>query len=340
MKLNFVPFTFAFLLTFSFWMGTPAVAQSLAYSTPAHEGVSEKALVELIQRSALSDSEALIVMKNGKVIVEKYFARGKSRTSIQSVTKSFTSLLIGSLLEDGKLKSLDENITQWYPELARDPWKSRITVRMLLNHTSGIADDPAAWSSPDFVKFYLEQPLKFQPTTNYEYTTGGVALLAPIIEATGGMTARSLIQQKIFGPMDITDWNWVSVSGGHVATGGGLYMQALDLAKVGQMLLQNGQWQGKTIVSPAWLVESLRPGQKFYPEYGLLWWKLENQGFYAQGWGGQYMVVLPRQNLVAVRLYGIKNNPDPEEFKKTSFYEFPTLIEALSKDTPVSFKGP
>jgi CubicO group peptidase (beta-lactamase class C family) len=243
---------------------------------PAAEGaVDAKALATLINRGRESNSDALVVLRDGKLVGELYFDKPRAPIEAMSVTKSIVSLAVGKLIDSGKLKSLDEPVSNIYPEW-RQGKKRAITVRHLLNHTSGIQAERTTkneiYPSPDFVQLALAAELVSDPGTKFFYNNKAVSILAGIVQKLSGKRLDRFVGDEIFAPMGITDFGWELDQSGNPHSMSGLSIHALDLAKIGQMLLDEGVWQGKTIISKGWIAQSIAPGQQITPSCGLLWW--------------------------------------------------------------------
>jgi CubicO group peptidase (beta-lactamase class C family) len=300
----------------------------------------EPALARLVESARKSGTSALVVWKNGRTLLDERFDASPARMSIQSITKSVDALAIGSLIASGRIASLDVPAAQWIPAWAADAQKSRITIRMLMDHTSGLPDPADFFSAGaagtagrrrDLVARAVALPLEAEPGTHFLYSNPGIQCLAPIIAGTAGIPADRYIEQIIFKPLGITDWAWDHDDAGNVATPGGLWLAPADLLKLGRLMLQGGSWEGRSLIPAAWVKLVTLPSQALRPEYGLLWWRSGTGTYYAQGWQGQFLVVMPAAGIVAVRTRAIPPDPlkqGPED-EATSFLEFPRLIESL-----------
>jgi CubicO group peptidase (beta-lactamase class C family) len=137
---------------------------------------------------------------------------------------------------------------------------------MLLNHTSGLDTQGRGAATA------VHAPLMLPVGSAFAYNNPAVDLLAEIIEKASGQPAERYIARRLFEPLGISDWNWDKDSEGYPLAAGDLELRPLDLAKIGQMLLDGGKWKGRQIVNPKWLAESTRPSQPYFLGYGLLWW--------------------------------------------------------------------
>jgi CubicO group peptidase (beta-lactamase class C family) len=241
---------------------------------PAAVGIDTAALERLRKRAEETDSDALVVIKDGKLVVEWTFGKPEGPIEAMSATKSVVSLAVGRLIDDGKIASLDQPVHEFYPEW-RPGRKRRITIRHLLNHTSGVHVDPSSTEfsdSGDGVKLALAAEISDDPGTKFVYNNKAVNLLAGIVEKAAGMPLDRYVGETIFKPMGITEFSWLHDGAGNPQGMAGLQIRARDFAKVGQMMLDKGVWRGRRIVSERWVELSTTAAQSLEPTCGLLWW--------------------------------------------------------------------
>jgi CubicO group peptidase (beta-lactamase class C family) len=226
------------------------------------------------------------------------------------------------------IATIDQPIARFIPAHApafRDSLRNRITIRHLLTMTSGIdwpegggygSNDDITQrmeNSADWVSMVLAQPMEAAPGTTYHYNDGAAALLAEVFRGATGVDLQAYAQQHLFAPLGITRFHWKRSSGGLTDSEGGLYLEPADLAKVGQLMLDQGLWNGTRMVSAEWVAEAVRGQQPLAPgqapprvNYGLMWWTvgpgvLQDPGaFFGWGYGGQYVFVFPKTRTVAV----------------------------------------
>lgn len=245
------------------------------FPAAAAGAVDAKALEALLARARATSTDAVVVLRDGKLVGEWTFGKPRSAIPTMSVTKSVVSLAVGRLVETGRLKSLDEPVATFYPEW-RQGRKRAVTVRHLLNHTSGLQAERTTKNeidpSPDHVQLALAAELTSDPGAAFFYNNKAVALLSGIVGKASGKPLDRLVAEEIFAPLGITDFSWWHDAAGTPAVSAGLSLHALDLAKIGQMLLDGGTWKGRPVVSKDWIAQSTSPGQPFTPSCGLLWW--------------------------------------------------------------------
>jgi CubicO group peptidase (beta-lactamase class C family) len=236
--------------------------------------ITPSALDELLAAAQRAHSDALVIWKDGRPLGEWYFGQKPAKIEAMSVTKSVVSLAIGRLLTEGKIRSVDQPVHEFYPEWNQGR-KKKITIRHLLNHTSGLQNVPRAdieiYPSPDFVQLALAAELSYEPGTAFSYNNKAVNLLAGIIQRASGQRMDLYIKEALFLPLGITDFSWTLDRAENPHVMAGLQIFPADLAKIGQLVLNRGRWNGHTLIAESWFDLTLRPGQEFEPTSGLLW---------------------------------------------------------------------
>ncbi len=252
-----------------------------------------------------------------------YYRRGDLHT-MQSVTKTVTSVLIGIATTRGEFPSLDTPILKFFDEskVANvDDRKRRVTIRHLLTMSSGIDwsegkyDDPAnscslMEASADWIQFVIDRPMAEEPGTHFNYNSGGTELLAHIFRTATGQDIEEYAAKHLFAPLGIERFFWKRTPWGLPDTEGGLYLRRQDLAKIAYLFHQNGVWDGQQIVSTDWVKASIAPSitvsEKLGIQYGYKWW-LYPYGkddprltFAGSGFGGQMPIVIPDYDIVMV----------------------------------------
>jgi CubicO group peptidase (beta-lactamase class C family) len=300
-------------------------------SPPEAQGLDAKALAEaadVIRAGVLYPKvHALLVIRHGVLAFEEYFngAKVEGLHTLQSVTKSFTSALIGIALARGEIKSLDERVLDFFPDLDGianlDDRKRSIRIRDLLTMRSGTDYQESGPASPHeqlnrlfrgWDKFYLDRPMVQPPGTGFQYDSGGVILLSAILKSRTGLHADAYAAKHLFPALNITRWYWHRNAEGHAHAGGGLSLTARDMAKLGQLYLDKGRWGGVQVLPASWIEESFRmhvdltqQGQPPFG-YGYLWWigAPDPKGAgremvsFARGRFGQYIFVVPEHDMV------------------------------------------
>ena len=192
---------------------------------------------------------------------------------IRSASKSVVSLLFGIALDRKLIPGLDEPVFNYFPEYAdlRTPDKARITLRHLLTMSSGLAwDENLPYTDPnnseaamlrsgDRWRFALQPRLLVAPGSEWNYSGGCTELLGAVLRKASGKPIEAFAEEALFAPLGISDFNWVRYPDNIPAAASGLQLRPRDLAKVGQLVLQRGRWDGKPIVSEPWITEATAP---------------------------------------------------------------------------------
>lgn len=295
----------------------PLHEKGLTQASPEDAGVDSRELVRLSQwiRDQKLDVYSLLVVKDGKLIFERYGA-GVSRDSnyeLYSVTKSVTSMVAGMLIGQGKV-SLDDSVATklaaWRPDLRGDfADKGDVELKHVLSMSSGLhydfkpKDDPIYYTAPDRLKLAAETNPKAAPGSQFEYTDINPILAAAMLSAAAHEPVEQYAQANLFGPLGMKHAVWERADrSGLVSAGWGLRLRAVDMAKIGMLVLDHGRWQGKQVVPQQWIAQMTSPGVA--PYFGYYWW-INNivQGepeFDAMGFKGQFITVLPKRNTVIV----------------------------------------
>lgn len=293
-----------------------------AYATAASSFNPLDDLKMIVEKAKSTKSSSFLFIKNGQVLVN--LNSEEKPINSQSITKSITSLGIGILIDQGKIASVDQLLSEWYPEWADDP-RGKITIRHLLTHTSGLEPEASAEEidrADDCIEFALSANLLNPPGTTFAYNNKAVNLLSGIIERTTGKKVDIWMQENLFGPLQISNASYDLDRNGHVYSNAGLKIQATDLAKLGQLLLNEGNYNGVQLISREWLKESMHPQNPEISSCGFLWWIWESptKAYAATGYGGQYLIMIPQFNIIVVRQ--TEDLSDPAHF----FNDLPELL--------------
>jgi CubicO group peptidase (beta-lactamase class C family) len=255
--------------------GTVVLREGLPVATPEEVGIDPVALERMKTHAQTYLTDALIVIKDGKLVLEEYFG-GSDRWMISmSASKSFVSLAVGFLVSEGKL-TLDQRVTDFLPEWSADPEKAKVTIRHLLTHTSGLeplrALDPNTWASLALRPHLEHGPMDSPVGMTWLYNNNAVDALGLVVELAAGEKLDSYLDRKLFRPIGgaATEWGRFRDDGPMAA--GELLIRPIDMAKVGNVLANGGVHQGQALIDPAWISQSIQPSADMVPGYGLLWW--------------------------------------------------------------------
>lgn len=299
---------------------------------PADAGMDAGVLDGLAKAFDASGGLAALVVRRGLLVHERYRGGTGPETlfNLYSCTKSVTSALVGIALDRGTLRGIDRPLAETFPAIAKTPdakRKAGLTLRHLLAMNSGL-DWPewGAWNfyfqpmvdSPDWVAYALARPMAADPGVVFNYNTGGSQVLSAAVGKAAGMPAAEFARRGLFDPIGIGKVEWGADPNG-VSTGGyGIRMSARDAAKFAFLYLNGGAWAGRQVVSRTWVAESTREhseGNAWFGRYGLHWWlrpladPRARSTFFAMGYGGQYLFVVPSLDLVAVFLGWMPGEP-------------------------------
>jgi hypothetical protein len=270
---------------------------------PVSVGLDPDALDRWLVRGMESRSDALILWVDGQTVVR--WPEVQQPIETMSVTKSIVSLGIGQLVAAGRIPSVEEPASRWIGAWKRGD-HAPITLRMLLEHTSGLAPltSREIYAAPDIVALAAAQPLVSRPGEAWAYNNSAANLVTAIGTAAAGIPFDAWVQQHLLSPLGIDPRPWATDPAGHVHGGAGLALTADDLLRIGQMMLDEGRWGEQQLVPAEWIRTSTAPnGTVDY--FGRQWWPVWEEGrvvgFRADGWLGQVLMVLPEQRLVAIR---------------------------------------
>lgn len=234
--------------------------------------VDTNALNNLINQSEKSHTDALLIYVDNKIVYKNYSEDFPTAMNIYSIRKSIISLAIGKLITDKKLNTIDKPLFEIYPEWNQGR-KKDITIRHILNHTTGIQNYPLTGkeidNSPDIVKLALAAELSNTPGSKFSYNNKAVNLLAGVIYELSGQKMDKYIEENIFKFLGINEFEWTCDLSGNPYQ---LEMLPQDLLKIGILVLNRGRYNDKQIIKSDWFNESLNSSQEYFPAYGLLWW--------------------------------------------------------------------
>ncbi|HND20694.1 MAG TPA: serine hydrolase domain-containing protein [Acidobacteriota bacterium] len=231
----------------------------LPQSRPEAEGLDRATLDAVLKQVRAAGTDAFVILRNGNVVVEEYNGRPE-RILAQSVTKSITSLAVGTAIDHKFIKGPDQLASDFFPEW-RNTEKGSITLRHLLTHTSGIAAGKGSvelYGAKDALAYARNQPLAEPVGSVHRYNNVGIMLLSGVVEIATGLSLEKWARKTLFDPLCITDIEWRHDQRGHTLGQGDLQIRALDLAKIGQLVLNRGQWNGQQVISQEWIAQSTR----------------------------------------------------------------------------------
>jgi len=331
---------------------TPPEQSSDEWQTASLEdvGMDPTPFVDLINRLRGHNQHrvhGIVLARHGMLVFEHYFSGlthptwGETPVTftrdtphvLSSVTKSFTAVLLGIAIDHGFITGLDDRVLQFYPELAdlETDGREQMTLDHLVNMASGLAwnetvvglTDPtnhltafinrALTTSDDLVRFVLEKSMVADPGTLYNYSGGNTNVIGDIVRQGTGMRLDQFATQYLFAPLGIDRTWWWVLRPDFVYASGDLALVPRDMARFGQLFLQDGRWNGQQIISERWIRLAAEPVFLFSEpywalDYGMVgyshgWWPNDTSygagAFSASGWGGQQIIVMPELDMVA-----------------------------------------
>ena len=292
--------------------------QAFVRATPESQGISSDlfaALLRELDASKDTDMHHFMALRHGKVICECNFApypKGMWHIT-HSMCKSITGMAIGMLIEEEKLK-LDENIYDIFPDHINafsKIFRPVITVENLLTMTSGVTfNESGIVSGNDWLGSFLNASVNGKPGTEFQYNSLNTYVLSAIVTKRTGETLTEYLTPRLFGPLGITKYYWETCPKGITKGGWGLFLCAEDMAKLGQLYLQKGKWNGQQLVSEYWIeISTARHLKTQNDTYGYgyqLWMEQRPGSFEYNGMLGQNVIIYPDMDMVLVTNAGNK----------------------------------
>ena len=255
------------------------------------------------------------------------YYQGSDLHSLQSTTKSVMSALVGIAIDRGDTPGLDATLGELLPHRGiTDPEKAAIRLENILTMTPGFEwNEDISYFDPrndativerttDWVGYLLEKPLAVPPGELYNYNSTNTQMMSEMVSTAAAMPLNTYAEKFLFGPIGIKNYHWNNAPEGFSNAGGGLFLNSRDLARFALLFARYGEWNGKQVIPPDWVTRSITPWVRdTYPDdpefnagYGYQWWIYEHPaeqkpGMYGGwGWGGQFPLVVPELDLVAV----------------------------------------
>ena len=274
---------------------------------------------------------------------------------MQSVTKSVTSAALGIAVDEGLLDGPDApmmSMFEGYEQDFSDERRSQVTLEDLLTMRAGIDwNEMIAYSdstnsciimeaSDEWIQYVLDQPMREEPGYRFDYNSGVSVLLGKLVGISTGIRIDQWAEERLFEPIGIDEYYWKITPDNEVDTEGGLYLAPHDLARIGYLFMRNGIWEGEQIISEEWVQKSISPiVEDTYPDveeidtgYGYQWWVPDKEGgetrvFAANGYGGQFLMVAPEYDIVAVfNSWNIHEAPEKSTWRLLQERILPAVI--------------
>jgi len=268
----------------------------------------------------IASIRSLLIQYDDETIIERYYhyANALMKDDVMSVTKSVTSALIGIAVDKGYIENVDQTLSDFLEGVVEpDEQRGAITIRQLLMMSCGLewhglttSEDYLAWiDAPDQLTYILDKPFDHTPGVDFNYSDGAAHLLSAILTEATGQSAHDFARQYLFEPLGIDNTAWGEDNRGYTIGSTQLQISANNMLKFGNLFLHKGMWNGERIISREWIETSTATHLSTHnaipygSNYSYLWWvgEYRDHSFYfANGYGGQFIVVVPDFKLVVV----------------------------------------
>ena len=299
-----------------------------------HKTLDEKFKNAVQEAKSIERIRSLLIQQNKEMLVHKYYGNASQDWpyNIKSASKSIISVLIGIAVDEEYL-ALDETLGDYFPDYFTrkpDDQKETIMLRNLLTMQAGLETasfhNYGRWViSDNWVEWVLGRDMIAKPGGKMVYSTGISHLLSVILTNAVGMSTKRFAQKHLFGPLDITLGGWDQDPQGYYMGGNNLALKPMDMLKIGQMMLNGGIYQGRRIVSEEWVNNTFETYTRsnFNPyNYGYMWWNKSVAGelvYFAWGFGGQYIFVVPDLEAVIVITSSLNGATQKRSYKRAVF---------------------
>jgi CubicO group peptidase (beta-lactamase class C family) len=321
-----------------------------AISNPAGENIDASQLEDIFAALHTNDMwqiKSLLVLRNGTLVAESYMKdahESVKKTAVWSCTKQFTAILAGIAVEQG-LCALDDPIAHYLPQ-AVSYRKGHITIKNLLTMKSGINFSNDGFNGEtskllreepgNSLNFILDLSMHSDPGSRFHYNDGDPQIISAIIQAQTGKTMNVWAEEVLFSKMGITHLEWLSYKDGITMGAFGILTTPRELAKIGQLVMNNGQWNGEQLVSPAWIhemtQEQVSSGETDEAgiTFGYYWWSDRRRNIeFMRGQGGQYVFINKNKQLMVV----ITSEPNTQGHFQLSLNQGLSIYDDINRIT-------
>lgn len=297
------------------------LAADLPRESPESQGVSAAGIREFVEAAdqSLDSLHSFMLVRHGKVVAEGWWApyQAEMPHALYSLSKSFAATAVGLAIAEGKLR-LDDEVLKFFPDDApAEPSTNLKAMRVsdLLRMNTGHQVQPPRNADEVWTKVFLAQPVPFKPGTHFLYNTSATYMLSAIVQKATGEKLVDYLQPRLFQPLGIAHPSWESSPQGINTGGYGLSVGTEDIAKFGQLYLQEGKWEGKQVLPAAWVNEATarqtsngsNPQSDWDQGYGYQFWRCRHGAYRGDGAFGQFCIVLPEQDAVIAITSGVRN---------------------------------
>jgi len=290
-------------------------ANNTAYSTPEEQGISSRSILKFIEAMEEAQPDAIhsvMIRRHGKIVSQGWWAPYAPETPhlLWSLSKSFTSTAIG-LAQDEGLLSIDDQVISFFPEDVPEEVSNNLKamrISDLLRMNTGHAVEPSFrnMQSDNWVEAFLAHKVDYKPGTHFKYNSMATYMCSAILQKVTGMTMLDYLTPRLFEPLGIQKPSWESDPMGINVGGWGLSVTTEDISKLGQLYLQKGKWEGKQLLSEAWVDAASsnqtsigsNPESDWDQGYGYQFWQCRHNAYRGDGAFGQYCLVMPEQDAI------------------------------------------
>ena len=298
----------------------PATGSALGRRSPESQGVSSAAILSFLEAADRIDAlNSLMILRHGQVVAEGWWApySADANHELYSLSKSFASTAVGLAVAEGKL-SIDDEVLKFFPQDAPPEPSANLKamrVRDLLTMAAGHQDETSSAADKITPASFLAHPVPHKPGTHFRYNTPATFMLSAIVEKVTGQKLVDFLKPRLFEPLGIEKPVWNTNAQGVALGGYGLRVRTEDIARFGQLYLQRGVWNGKTLLPAAWVdlatsrqvSNGSNPRSDWDQGYGFQFWRCRHGAYRGDGAFGQYCIVLPEQDAVIAITGGLKD---------------------------------
>ena len=296
---------------------------SLERSTPESQGIASAAILDFVEtaETEFDALHSLMLLRHGRVVAEGWWAPYVSERPhrLFSLSKSFTSTAVGLAVDEGLL-SLDDELLSFFPRpdsVEVDPNLAAMRIRDLLAMNSGHQEDTLGkfFQREDgkWTEAFLALPVEHKPGTHFVYNTGATYMLSAVLQQVTGMKVVDYLGPRLFEPLGISGHKWQEGPEGINVGGWGLRVRTEDIARFGQLYLQDGVWNGRRLLPEGWVAKATarqtsngsNPDSDWEQGYGYQFWRCRHDAYRGDGAFGQYCIVLPEQDAVLAITSGV-----------------------------------
>jgi len=287
---------------------------ALPRRTPESQGVSTAGILAFVEAAdqQVDSMHSFMVLRHGSVVAEGWWEPESADKPhvLWSLSKSFTSTAVGLAIQDGKL-DLDDPVLKFFPDQAPESPSDNLkqmSVRDLLSMSAGHETEVRLHRNSPWTEQFLAHPVPHEPGTHFKYNTPATYMLSAIVQKVTGESVLDYLTPRLFEPLGIAPPRWDQSPDGVSLGGYGLYLRTEEIARFGQLLLQEGTWKNSQLVPVEWIQQATamqvsngtNPSSDWNQGYGFQFWRCRHNAFRGDGKDGQFCVVLPEHNAVVV----------------------------------------